>query len=188
MLNQRALVLNKHWVPIATIATRQALVMLCRSTAQVICPDSYQVFDLENWIRVSADNPRSDKIVATPRVALHLPEVIILRNFGGIPRRQISFTRKNLYRRDNYSCQYCYERMPTSKLTIDHVKPRSRGGDTSWENCVLACVSCNSKKANKSLKDVGFRLRSVPKRPAWNPLHEMNTTNIPVSWTKFLSR
>lgn len=187
MLNKRALVLNRHWMPIATIPVRHALVMLCRSTAQVICPESYEVFDLGRWIERSASNPRADNVVATPKVALHLPEVILLQNFGGVPRRQISFTRKNLYRRDNYTCQYCGMRKPTSRLTIDHIKPRCRGGQSTWENCVLACIGCNTAKANKSLADFGVKLRSTPRRPNWNPLHEMTGESVPISWKKFLN-
>jgi 5-methylcytosine-specific restriction endonuclease McrA len=187
MLNKRALVLNRHWMPIATIPVRHALVMLCRSTAQVICPVNYEVFGMDRWIERSVSDPRTENVVATPNVALHLPEVILLKTFGGVPRRQISFTRKNLYRRDSYTCQYCGTRKPTSRLTIDHIKPRCRGGQSTWENCTLACIACNTKKANKSLKDCGMNLLSNPKRPNWNPLHEMIGERVPTSWKKFLA-
>lgn len=186
MLSERALVLNRNWVPIATIAVRQALIMLCRESAQVICPETYEILDFGRWIERSKQGPRSERVVKTPRFDLHMPEVILLSNFSGIPRRQISFTRKNLYRRDNYTCQYCNERKQTSKLTIDHVMPRSRGGGSSWENCVLACISCNTRKANRTPREAGWRLLTTPRRPNWNPLHEMTDGRVPEAWTKFL--
>ena len=187
MLNQRSLVLNKHWVPIATIPIKNALIMLCRGTSHVICPLSYELYDLGRWIERSQAEQRSENVIKTPRVKLHRPEVMLLQKFGGIPRRQLSFTRKNLYRRDNYTCQYCGQRKPLSRMTIDHVVPRAKGGESGWDNCVLACVNCNTQKADKLLSEVGYTLCRPPRPPSWNPLHEVTEGAVPESWAKFLS-
>lgn len=187
MLNERSLVLNRHWAPIATVPIRTALVMLCRGTVQAVCPQSYELFEIQGWINRSREVPRADRVVQTPKLALHQPEIVLLRAFGGIPRRQLAFTRKNLYRRDDYTCQYCLQRKPSGQLTIDHVIPRSRGGQSSWENCVLACVGCNTRKANKSLREAGFKLPQNPRRPTWNPLEEVQGERVPEAWHSFLA-
>jgi 5-methylcytosine-specific restriction endonuclease McrA len=196
----RALVLNKHWVPISTTTARRAVTLLCRERASAICPHSYEVFDLDRWLdrsweRVHDDrapcaaDPAGevvDRFLHTPTRPLEIPEVILLRRFGGAPRNEVSFSRRNLYRRDGHSCQYCGQRRPSSDLSIDHVVPRSRGGKTSWENCVLACVGCNTRKANKSLRESGLRLRSRPRKPSWSPLLETQPQARPESWLRFV--
>ncbi len=186
MIQGRALVLNKHWVPIATISARQALVLICRETAQVICPETYEICGLDRWIERSLDEPDRAGSIRTPNLMLHKPEVILLSKFSGVPRRHISFTRRNLYRRDRHTCQYCRERPPAGKLTIDHVLPRSRGGPSSWENCVLACVSCNTRKADRTPREAGFELDREPTKPAWSPLAELETATVPDAWGAFL--
>ncbi len=186
MLHERTLVLNKHWTAVTTTTVRTALVLLYRETARVICPDTYEVFDLDGWIDRSRDLG-VDRGIVTPRHRIQKPEVILLREYGGHPRREVTFSRKNLYRRDNYTCQYCSVRMPTEELSIDHVIPKSRGGKTAWDNCVLACIACNTKKANKTLKEVGFTLVKKPEKPRWSPFEEVGLRERPTSWEKFLS-
>jgi 5-methylcytosine-specific restriction endonuclease McrA len=184
MLHERTLVLNKHWTAVTTTTVRAALVLLYRESARVICPETYQVFDLTGWI----DRPtRGKPAIMTPRFRIEKPEVILLRQYGGHPRREVTFSRKNLYRRDNYMCQYCGIRMPSEELSIDHVIPKSRGGKTAWENCVLACIRCNTKKANKTLREVGFQLIARPEKPRWSPFEEVSRRERPTSWEKFLS-
>ncbi len=190
VLHERTLVLNKHWTAVTTTTVRTALVLLYRETARVICPDTYQVFDLDAWIGRSM--ARQDRVepptaIFTPRFRIQKPEVILLREYGGRPRREVTFSRKNLYRRDNYACQYCGVRMPTEELSIDHVIPKSRGGKTAWDNCVLACIRCNTKKANKTLREVGFQLISKPEKPRWSPFEEVGRRERPMSWEKFIS-
>lgn len=189
--SDRALVLNRNWTPISTTTVRRALVLLCRSAASAICPTTYEVFDLEAWIARSIEQAAGlarDRVLRTPRFAIEKPEVILLVGYAGIPRREVSFSRRNLYRRDGYSCQYCGRRRPLEELSIDHVLPRSRGGKTTWENCVLACVRCNTKKANKTLRESGFQLLRAPGKPTWSPLLESIPQVHPPSWRKFLER
>lgn len=189
--SEQALVLNKNWTPVSTTTVRRALVLLCRSAASAICPATYEVFDLPAWVTRSLEGAGllgRERVVRTPRYSIEKPEVILLLGYGGIPRREVSFSRRNLYRRDGYSCQYCGRRRPLDELSIDHVMPRSRGGKTTWENCVLACVRCNTKKANKTLRESGFQLLRSPGRPTWSPLLESIPQAHPPSWRKFLDR
>lgn len=187
LLHERTLVLNKHWTAVATTTVRTALVLLYRESARVICPETYEVYDLDGWVGRSLRRGDPPLGIQTPRFKIEKPEVILLRAYGGRPRREVTFSRKNLYRRDNYTCQYCGTRFPTEDLSIDHVQPKSRGGKTEWENCVLACIRCNTKKANKTLREVGFQLIGKPEKPRWSPFEEFGRRERPTSWEKFLS-
>lgn len=188
-LTGRTLVLNKHWTAVSTTTVRRALVLVCRASAGVICPETFEVFDLERWVERSVDRapmlPRQ-RVVLTPRSRLERPEIILLMGYGGVPRLEVSFSRKNLYRRDGWACQYCGRHRPSEELSIDHVVPRSRGGKTTWENCVLACLACNTRKANKTLKESGLRLSRLPRKPTWSPLAESLPALRPASWTRFI--
>ncbi len=104
-----------------------------------------------------------------------LPSAIVLVQYTYIPFRTAGkCTRKNVLRRDNYECQYCGVKLPTLskiKTTIDHVFPRSRGGDGGWTNLVAACQKCNLHKGNKTPKEAGMRLRRKPQVPRNGFLH-----------------
>ena len=104
-----------------------------------------------------------------PSVAIAAPEIILLANYNRVPRHEAPFTRRNLFLRDDHTCQYCGRRHPTQNLSIDHVIPRSRGGRTTWENCVIACVPCNARKGNRLLNEARMKLITKPRRPAWSP-------------------
>lgn len=92
-----------------------------------------------------------------------IPSVIRLQQMVRRPRARISLTRKEIFRRDNYTCQYCGK--TSENLTIDHVHPRHLGGETTWTNCVTACSVCNHKKGGRKLHNSGLRLLRQPKKP-----------------------
>jgi len=96
-----------------------------------------------------------------------LPAAIVLIQYVHIPwSDKLNPTRQNVFRRDNWTCQYCGQRTKdTSKLTIDHVHPRSRGGDSGWTNLTTACPDCNTRKGNKLLKETNMKLLNKPKKP-----------------------
>ena len=100
-------------------------------------------------------------------VTLATPSVIRLRRYVRIPyRNRVPLTRAALMRRDNYRCAYCDRKAET----IDHVIPRSRGGPHSWENCVASCTTCNHRKADRLLEELGWTLRSPADRATWRAL------------------
>ena len=90
--------------------------------------------------------------------------MIRLRQYVRVPFRQLPLTRRNLFQRDNHTCQYCGSR--DNQLSIDHVIPRSRGGGDTWENVTTACLSCNVRKGNRTPKEASMPLGHVPRRPA----------------------
>jgi len=116
------------------------------------------------------------------------PSIIVLKNY--IRKKKIlpQATRKNIYWRDKYFCQYCAKRYAYKDLTLDHVIPKSRGGGKTWENLVSACASCNQKKSNKTPSEVGMELINVPSTPKMTIIDFYNHMDIPKSWFGFIKR
>jgi len=127
-----------------------------------------------------------DEVARSPSREIRIPSVVVLKDFVK-PRRQVAFTRFNLFLRDEFSCQYCGT---DGDLTFDHVVPRASGGVTSWENVVAACSPCNLKKGSKSLRQSGMSLRKAPKQPASEHLRNLGRKFPPnylhESWLDFL--
>ena len=184
-LSQPTLVLNRSWYAIATTTVRRALCLLYNEAAQAIRPETYELHGFESWadLAVRPDAP----CVHTVRLRIRVPEVVVLTQYDRVPRKSMPFTRRGLFRRDASTCQYCGAQPGTSWLTIDHVLPRSRGGRSSWTNCVLACVQCNRRKSNRTPAETGMRLRREPNAPRWTQMLEIPIGRIPQSWEKFVS-
>ena len=127
-----------------------------------------------------------DEEVRSQRQAFRIPSVVVLKDYVK-PQKRVAFTRFNLFLRDGFECQYCGSK---GDLTFDHVVPRSRGGVTSWENVVAACSPCNLRKANKSLKASGMRLKRTPAAPSPEDMHQVGRRFPPgylhESWIDFL--
>ncbi len=184
VLEERALVLNRHWTAVGTTSVRTALCLLVRETARAVHPDDSSLHDFESWsqLRVPDDEP----CVRTVRYRLKLPEILLLSQYEGIPRRKVSFSRRNIYRRDRFTCQYCGAKPPIEELTVDHVTPRSMGGRTTWMNCVLSCVRCNRRKSNRTLAEAGVRLIREPREPTWSPCVTIPAGQRKESWVPFI--
>lgn len=185
MLDDTALVLNRSWVPIGTTSVRDAIVMLYRESARVILPEDYSVHDFDSWasLRVTKEEP----CIRTVTLEIKIPEVLLLTNYDDYPIRKIPFSRRNIYRRDRCRCQYCGEKGDSGELSVDHIFPRSRGGVSSWTNCVLACLDCNRRKASRTLKEAGMRLIRSPQEPTWTPTLHIPMARRKVSWQSFIS-
>jgi 5-methylcytosine-specific restriction endonuclease McrA len=184
LLDQPTLVLNRNWQPVSVSTVSRSLVLVYSGQARVVDPQSYQLYDWEDWSQLA---PRPDEpAVRTCTLRLRVPEVVTLAHFEGAPVQKVAFSRRNLFKRDHYTCQYCGVQPGSEELTIDHVVPRSRGGQSTWENCVLACVACNKRKADRILERSGLKLLHKPKRPKWKPLYAGHDVRL-ASWDQFLS-
>jgi 5-methylcytosine-specific restriction endonuclease McrA len=183
VLDRPTLVLNRSWIPVHITSVRRAICMVYQEVASVVATDTMQLHDFVDWLGV--DPTSVSHWIRTARVVVPCPEVVRLNGYDRIPTHEAPFTRKNLYLRDNYTCQYCGRRTTTDKLSIDHVVPRSKGGRTTWENCVLACVRCNARKADRTLHETGLRLQVPPRRPRWSPYLNMTSSERLDSWRKF---
>jgi len=143
-LNSKVLILNQSYEPISVCSTKKALLLLFLTKAEIV-------------------EERSSSVVRTVRERYPFPSVIRLSAYLRVPFRKIELSRKNILRRDGFRCQYCGNNHPP--LTVDHIIPRSRGGNDTWENLTCACVRCNNKKGNRTPDEARMRLMSVPKKP-----------------------
>lgn len=184
VLTRPTLILNRNWQPIGVAKVARVLVMLWNESAKVVDPVDYQVYTWADWAALA---PRADEpTIQAVRRQFRVPEVVTLTRYDRVPTTAVTFSRRNIYKRDHYTCQYCGAQPGTEELTIDHVTPRALGGISTWDNCVLACVTCNSRKADRTLEQAGMRLRKLPARPTWKPMYSFSNERIP-SWAKFLS-
>ena len=185
MLNMPTLVLNRTWTPINVTPVRRAICLAFVDLARIVDVESYELFSFEGWVK---RGPTNGNVIHGVSVAFDAPEVVLVKHYDKVPGGGVVFSRRNLYRRDHFTCQYCHARPGSEELTVDHITPRSRGGHTTWENCVLACVACNTRKGNRTPEDAGLTLRIKPKKPAWSPLYGFaRQSKRPSSWDAFLS-
>jgi 5-methylcytosine-specific restriction endonuclease McrA len=186
VLNEPCLVLNRNWQPVTFLPVQTGIVNVMRDMASVLDVEDYLLLTFEEWVELGR---KSDRTIRTPNMEIPAPEVIVLKKYGERPPRRVVFNRPNLYRRDQFTCQYCGEQLPASELQMEHVFPRSRGGPTSWENCVAACDSCNSRKADKTPDEAGMRLKVTPVKPEWTPkLAIPRGQPMRASWEPFLKK
>ncbi len=169
VLQRPTLVLNRNWQPVNVASVARALVLVWNDSARVVDPEDYRLYTWADWSTLA---PRAgDLFIQAVRQRLRVPEVIALSAYDRLPTAAVSFSRRNVFKRDHYTCQYCGAQPGSEELSIDHVVPRSRGGASSWENCVLACIACNKRKADRMPQQAGMKLRKPPDRPAWKPMY-----------------
>jgi 5-methylcytosine-specific restriction endonuclease McrA len=146
---RRVLLLNATYEPLTALPIRRAVVLVVCGKAEVVHGDP------------------DGLVLHSAAASLELPSVIRLHTYVYVPyRARVPLTRAALMHRDRYRCAYCGSRAET----IDHVLPRSRGGDHTWENCVASCARCNHRKADRLLSELGWRLRTnptAPRGPQW---------------------
>ena len=183
-LERPTLVLNRSWQPVNVATVARALVLLWNESARVVDPDDYQTYTWADWSQLRVRD--GDPFIQAIRLRLRAPEVIVLSNYDRLPSAAVSFSRRNLFKRDHWTCQYCGMQPGADELTIDHVVPRSQGGTSTWENCVLACLACNKRKADRTPREAGLKLRHAPVRPLWKPMYARHSVRIE-SWSKFVS-
>lgn len=141
--SRKVLILSQSYEPITITNWRKAFLLVFTGKAEVV--EAY------------------DDFLHSINSKFEMPSIIRLKDKPRLNRyKRVELNRKNVLKRDNHKCQYCGSE---ENLTIDHIIPKSRGGDTTWENLVTACHSCNNKKDNKYLNEVNMRLLSVPKKP-----------------------
>ncbi len=142
-LHVPVLVLNASYEPVHVCAARRALVLVLKGLATA--------------------EELSHHLVRSTRVSLPVPSVIRLHEYRRIPRASRALSRKSVLIRDRHTCQYCLVTLPSSELTLDHVVPRSKSGDSSWENLVACCNSCNNRKGNRTPDEAGMSLARAPR-------------------------
>lgn len=188
-LHKRCLVLNKTWTPIGTVSLQRAIIMLFSTysngepKAKVIEPDSYQSYLWDDWAAVTPSE--NEEVIRGAKSRYKIPDVILLTKYNHLPQPKVHFSRRALHKRDNMQCQYCSAKPGSDDLTIDHILPRSRGGTTTWENCVLACMKCNARKADRTPEEANMTLLSVPVKPK-SSIFRYDTIRPSKTWDAFL--
>ena len=189
MLNRNVLVLNRLWQAVNICSAKRALTLLFQGHAEVVCADNgaFDTYDFNEWRDLSERNPQDADSVHTIRFRIRIPKVVMLLFFDRLPRKEVKFTRHNIFERDSNTCQYCGIVFERRDLNIDHVIPRDRGGATTWENVVCSCIPCNTRKGNRTPSEASMRLVRKPKRPKWRPFMQVSFTKTgDDSWKHFL--
>jgi 5-methylcytosine-specific restriction endonuclease McrA len=159
----RALVLNASYEPMCVVSHRRAVVLLLLEKAELVA---------DTGLRLHSE-----------RLSVPVPSVVRLRSFVSIPfRRRVAVSRRAVMARDSSSCQYCGGRADS----IDHVVPRSRGGEHVWDNVVAACRSCNTRKRDRMLHETSMRLRRRPHAPLGASWSILASGSVPGDWQPFL--
>ncbi len=142
-MNEPVLVLNANFEPINVCNTRRAVGLILNGKADLVM------------------NGRG--YIQTVRVSIPRPSVIRLDQMIHRPRFHVKLTRREVFRRDNFTCPYCGRHF--GNMTVDHVLPKHMGGKHIWTNVVTACPSCNHRKGGRKLEDVHMALLHPPKEP-----------------------
>lgn len=189
MLDRQVLVLNRLWQAINVCTVRRAFTLLCQGHAQVVNADGQNNFfthDFESWHELSQREPEAE-MVNTISFKIRIPRVIVLMLFDRMPKKEVKFTRHNIFERDKNTCQYCGKVFDRRDLNLDHVIPRDKGGQTMWENIVCSCIPCNTRKGNRLPHQVNMHLIKKPVRPKWRPfVHITFDSQVHDSWRHFI--
>lgn len=163
VIKLKVLKLGQSYLPLSIIDMKKAIKLVYLGKAEVI--------------------KEYNKFIKTPNNQFKIPAVIRLYNIFHRSKKLINFNRRNVYIRDRFVCQYCGNKFDEKDLTLDHIIPKSKGGLTTWENCVACCVNCNIKKKNKTLNEANMKLLELPIRPDWLP--NISFKEIPEEWKDF---
>lgn len=184
------LVLNRNWQAISTTTPADALSHLVSGTARGLAIDEAHGMSPLTWKDWAAlPVTEDDTAVNTPSQRIRVPTIIILSIYNRVPLKRLKFGFKGLWERDGGRCQYTGRSLKVSEANIDHIHPQSRGGDTSWENCVLSDRSVNQQKAARTPAEAGLTLITHPQRPPPVPTTFLikNTHEIQ-DWDHFLPK
>ena len=192
-LNHSVLVLNKHYAAVRVVTARRAMCMLFKQIAEIVSIDdgSWLSYDFKSWREVSEVRSRYEREhhdwIRCVRFDLAVPRILRLLLYDRLPVAPVRLTRRNIYARDRSRCQYCGSRFSTSELTLDHVVPRSLGGQMAWTNVVCCCVTCNVRKGGRTPHHARMKLITEPVRPKRSPMITVHLTSEKyASWKQFL--
>jgi 5-methylcytosine-specific restriction endonuclease McrA len=184
-IDEHCLALNKNWQPVAFYRLSTAIANVLRDHARIMDPETFLLLTYEEWV---SEERGVERRIKTSSGYVPAPEIIVLAHYAQMPPMKVGFNSPNLWKRDEFTCQFCGNRFHGKALTIDHVLPRSRGGGTSWENCVAACSPCNSRKANLTPSEARMALLKTPAPPTWKAGVRIPQGPALASWRPFLAK
>ncbi len=163
-MNNRVLVLNQDFSPLMVCSVERAFILVYLNKSELIKPaNGYKLHS------VAKSYP--------------MPSVIRLNRYVNAPYKGVNLTRQNIFKRDNFECQYCGTKR---ELTIDHVVPRAKGGADTWTNLVTACKKCNAKKGNYTPETANMPLRKKPTKPSYSIFLKDHVNDQIGEWDAFL--
>jgi len=165
-LHLPVLVLNRYYQPVRITTARRAFRLLYTGNASAL-DDHGERYDFGCW-RVLPVRNGIDDAVPIVSGALRVPRIVHLNRYARVRRPAVRLTRQNLMLRDGHQCQYCGSRATLRNLDLDHVLPRSRGGEDSWQNLVTACQPCNRRKGRRTPQEASMPLIRRPAMPRWS--------------------
>lgn len=163
----RTLILNKHYMPVAQVDWRRGFTLAFCEKADVL--EFYE------------------HIVRTPTQEFFVPAVIRLREYGKIPRAKVAYSKRVVFERDDYRCQYCCKQLNEESATIDHILPRARGGKTTFDNTVTSCFRCNNKKGQRLLNQTSFKLANQPVTPS-KAMFSLRLGRLAAEWMPYIPK
>jgi 5-methylcytosine-specific restriction endonuclease McrA len=167
---EQTLVLNATYEPVSIVTWQRAMTLFVKGAAEIVA--------------------EHDREVRAVSFTFKLPSVVRLLRFVRVrgTREAVPFSRANIFRRDDYTCQYCGAQKDAEDLNFDHVIPASQGGPKCWENIVTACLPCNRQKADRTPEEAGMTLRRAPRRPHASPIFRVSLgiRRTPESWLNYL--
>lgn len=183
-LSRPVLVLNKLWMPIRIASVKRCLKLVFADKASIVDPEDYTVYSWEQWAKMDSAGDKYG--IQTTSNRIKIPEVIVLSSYDKVFRKDLRLTKRNIYMRDKYRCQYTGKQVSHSEADIDHVIPRSRGGKNSWDNMVVCSKEINRLKANRTPEEAGLTLIKQPSKPETDNLLIDPKLDQPASWAKFI--
>jgi 5-methylcytosine-specific restriction endonuclease McrA len=162
-MGQYVLILNASYEFLNVASIRRAVKLICKGKAEVV--ESYP-----------------DRVLRSISGQMQAPSIIRMRYYIIRPFKEAPLTKKNILIRDQYVCQYC----GNPGNTVDHLIPRSKGGDSSWENCVCACSGCNSRKKNRTPREAEMKLLRHPNKPRFISKVVLDARKNGADWEKYI--
>ncbi|PRY12332.1 5-methylcytosine-specific restriction endonuclease McrA [Pontibacter ummariensis] len=163
-MKDKVLILNQDFSAIAVCSVQKAFLLVFLEKAEMV-------------------SKASNAFLHTVSMTYPVPSVIRLQRYVRVPYYGIALSRHNVMRRDSYSCQYCGA---VKNLTLDHLLPRSRGGETKWQNLVTACSRCNSRKGDRTPEEAGLKLIRKPSRPSLKTFLQLHLNHSNQDWRVYL--
>ncbi|TFH22180.1 HNH endonuclease [Candidatus Bathyarchaeota archaeon] len=167
-MSNQCLVLNKSWIPVETVTWQEAFKKIFNGLAYAV-----EYYD--------------DEIIRTPNDEYLKPAVIVCTEYNGRPNRMPVYSKRLVCQRDEWTCMYCGTPVTEGTYSIDHVIPRAKGGRSTFDNTVCACKPCNSRKADKSLRQSKMKLHCNPGKPKINPVSaKFSRIRLEQEWVQYV--
>jgi len=184
------LVLNRQWQAINVKTPLDAVSMMYANTATALHVQGSDIMQPLSWRQwVELPHNEDEYYINSVNLKIQIPKIIILAKYNRVPLKRPKLSKKNIWLRDNFTCQYTGKKIKRTEGNIDHIVPRSKGGKTDWSNLVIACKEINQLKADKTVEQAGLKLIKPPGDPGVKLSTDLisNVHNIK-EWDLFLKK